>query len=93
LAGFKRPLAHVTAALRHHLLDYFVDAGQHDRRNIEVERPGGFEIESYFLLRRRLYGQIGRLLAVEDAVDVTGCAMKLIEVVNPVGDEPAGGHD
>jgi hypothetical protein len=46
--------------------------GEHCRRNGEAERPRGLEIDRQLVLHRRLHGKIGRLLALEDAVDVAG---------------------
>jgi hypothetical protein len=35
----------------------------------------------------RLHGQVGRLLAPEDAIDVAGRAAELVEVIEAVGDQ------
>ena len=40
-----------------------------------------------------LHRQIGRLLALEDAVDVAGRAPVLAGDVGPVGDQPAARHE
>ena len=37
---------------------------------VEAERLGGPEVDHQFVLGRRLHRQIGRLLALEDAVDI-----------------------
>ena len=42
------------------------------RRHGEAERLGGLEIDHQLVLGRSLDRQIGRLLALEDAIDVSG---------------------
>ena len=39
---------------------------------VEAERLGGLEVDHQLVLGRRLHRQVGRLLALEDAVDVAG---------------------
>ena len=55
------------------------------RRHVEAERLGGLEVDHRFVLGRRLHRQIGRLLALEDAVDVAGGTPVLIVEIRPVG--------
>jgi hypothetical protein len=40
--------------------------------HVQAERLGGFEIERQYVLGRCLHWQVRRLLALEDAIDVTG---------------------
>jgi hypothetical protein len=40
---------------------------------LEAERPGGLEVDHQLVLGRHLHGQVSGLLALEDAIDVTGC--------------------
>ena len=42
------------------------------------------------VLGRRLHRQVGRLLALEDAIDVAGRAPVLVDQVGPIGDQAAG---
>ena len=45
------------------------------------------------VLGRRLHRQVGRLLALEDAVDVAGGAPVLVDEIGPIGDQAAGGDE
>ena len=45
------------------------------------------------VLGRRLHRQVGRLLALEDAIDVAGRAPVLVDEIRPVGDQAAGGDE
>ena len=56
-----------------------VGAGKQRLRHCKTECLRGFEIDYQLILCRRLYRQIGWLLTLEDAIDVTGCAAVLTE--------------
>jgi hypothetical protein len=57
--------------------DHAVGAREEALRHVKAERPGGPEIDHELIFGRRLYRQIGRLLAFENAVDVAGRATEL----------------
>src|SRR5262245_65575842 len=59
--------------------DHFVGAGEQRRRHFEAERLRGRQVDHKLVLCRRLHRQVGRLLALEDAVDVRGRLPILIE--------------
>src|SRR5262249_5056878 len=54
-----------------------------------AERPGGFQIDDKFVLSWRLHRKVGRLLTLEDAVDVAGRFPILPSNVRAIGDEAA----
>ena len=77
----------------HLLLDHLVGAHQHGRRHVEAERLCGLQVEHGLVPGRRLHRQVGRLLALEDAIDVAGCLLVLVDTIRPVGDQAAGGDE
>jgi hypothetical protein len=56
-------------------LDHLVRRGQKRFRDGEAEGFGGLiKVDGQLILGRRLYWQVRRLLPLEDAMDITGCA-------------------
>ena len=52
-------------------------------RDHEAERLGGLEVDHHFVFNRCLHRQVGRLLALEDAIDITGRLPVLVDLVRP----------
>src|SRR6516165_691208 len=66
-------------------LDHLVGGG--------AEAFGRSEIDDQLELGRRLDRQVARLLALEDAIDVSGRAPELVDNIRPVGDQAAGRNE
>lgn len=75
------------------LFDHLVGACQHGLGNGEAKRLRGLEVDNQFLLDWCLDRQVGRLLALEDAINVTGRASKLVDPIRSVGDQSATDDD
>src|SRR5262249_51322048 len=80
------------ADIRPHSIDQFISAAEQRLRHDEAERLGGREVDYKLILGRRLHRQVGRLLALEDAIDIAGCASELFDQIRPIRDEAAVGH-
>ena len=59
------------ADLERRLFDHLVGAGEYCRRNCKAQRLRGFQIDHQLELGRRLHWEVGRLLAFENAIDIT----------------------
>jgi hypothetical protein len=66
------------------LLDHLVGTGEERWRHVEAQRLGGRHIEHGLVFHRQLHRQIGRLLALKDAVDVGGGAASMAYLVRPI---------
>src|SRR5262249_9740872 len=62
-------------------------------RYVEAYRFGGLEVDDKLILRRRLYRHVGRLLPLEDTVDVAGRAPVQIGPIKPIGGQTAGNDE
>src|SRR6185503_550914 len=70
--------------------DHLVGPEQQRRRQRHAERPGRVEIEDEPELRGLLDGQVRRLRALQDAIDLGGRAPEDLLDVRAVGHQPAG---
>src|SRR5215472_14065099 len=80
------------ADIRPHSIDEFISAAKQRLRHDEAERLRGLEVDYKLILGRRLHWQVGRLLAFEYAINITGCASELFDQIRPIRDEAAIGH-
>jgi hypothetical protein len=62
------------------LFDHLVGGGQQRLRHSEAERLAGLEVDHQLVLGRCLYREIGGLLALEDAIDISGRPPVLVDV-------------
>ena len=61
-----------------HVFDHFIGNGKQCRRHGKAERLRGLQVDRDLVFCRRLHRQVGRLLALEDAVEVAGRAPELV---------------
>jgi hypothetical protein len=66
------------------LFDHLVGACEQRRRHSEAQRLSGLEIYHQYVPDRRLHRQVGRLLAFEDAIDVTGRPLMRVDWIRPI---------
>src|SRR5438874_8909055 len=65
--------------------DHLVRAGEQRWGNCQSKRLGSVKIDDWFVLGRRLHRKIGRLLTLEDAIDVARRAAVWIDQVRAIG--------
>src|SRR5260370_10749876 len=58
------------AEMRHRLFNHLVGAAEQRQRHCDAERLRGLEVDGEFVLGRRLYREVRRLLALENAIDI-----------------------
>jgi hypothetical protein len=64
-------------------LDHLVGDRKHTRRNAQGAGLGGLEVDHQLVLGCSLHRQIGRLLILEDAVDIASRAAEQVERKSP----------
>jgi hypothetical protein len=77
----------------HSLFDHLIGAGQQRGRHCQSERFRGLHIDGQLIFGRHLNRQVGRLLALEDAVDKAGRLTVLLNEIRPIGDRAPGGDE
>src|SRR5215510_3555876 len=73
-----------TASSCHILFDHLVSAREQCRRQVEAECLCSFQINNQLVFGRRLHREIGRLLAVEDAIDIAGRTSLLVDEIGTI---------
>ena len=71
------------------LLNDLVGCHLHNQRHCEAERLRRFEIDDEFELGRPHHGKLGRLLTLEDAIDIEGRLAELVVYVHSIREEAA----
>src|SRR5262245_34333708 len=71
------------------LVDHLVGAQQNRSRHRKAERLGGLEVDRHLKFDRLLNGQVGRLRATENAIDIKGGATEYISQFSSVGKQTA----
>ena len=75
------------------LFDHLVGGGDECLRDGEAERLGGVAINHQRNFGGLLYGEVCRLFAFEDSIDVAGCTSVLVDQIRPVGDQAAAADE
>src|SRR5262249_45059830 len=74
------------------LFDEFVGGGEQRCWHSEAKRLGSLEIDDQLVFGRRLHRKIGRLLALEDAVDIACCTTVLVDKIRSIGNQSPGSN-
>src|SRR6516225_9273094 len=69
------------------LFGHMVGAGEKSLRHFKAERFGCLKVDCQFVLGWRLNWKVGRLLALEDAIDIAGRMPILVNFIRAIGDE------
>ena len=77
------PIADSCSATKGSLFDHLVGASEHRVRHGETKRLGRLQINRQIVLGWRLHRQVGRLLALENTIDVISRAPVLVECIGP----------
>ena len=85
----KGRLGQLSAIKRHNqqLFDLLVGAQQNRWRHGKAKRLGGLEVDDHLEFCRQLNGQIRRLRAAQNAIDIGGGATPVVYEVGSVGEQ------
>src|SRR5207248_10618986 len=70
------------------LFDHLVGELQEGFGDAKPKRFCGFEVDDKLKLDWRLCGEIGRVLALQDTIDIRGCPSKNIDGIGPIRHQP-----
>src|SRR6516164_1384642 len=84
---------HVEPPSRFTSFDHLVGAGEQRERNVDSGCLGRLGVDHKVVLCWRLHRQVARLLAFENAIDVTSRAPVLSDWIRAIGDEAAPGDE
>src|SRR5258708_39923110 len=71
------------------LIDHLRGSRQQSWGDRQVESLRRLEIDNQFVVSRSLNRQVGRLLALQDTINITSCASELLDSTRPIGDQAA----
>src|SRR5260370_31494148 len=66
------------------LIDHHSSSRQQSWGDRQVESLRRLEIDNQFVVSRSLNRQVGRLLALQDTVNITSCASELFDSTSPI---------
>ena len=75
------------------LFDHLVGLREQRGRDHYAERLSRLEIDHQFVRGRCLHRHIGRLLTLEEAIDITGRAPVWVDRISPIANQPAVGDE
>src|SRR5262249_31297463 len=73
------------------LFNQFVGAAEHRLRHGDAKRLRGLEVDNQFIFGRRLNRHVGRLFALQNAIDIGGCTPVLVNGIRAIRHKAAIG--
>jgi hypothetical protein len=87
------PIAAICAAAIPSLFDHLVGAGEQRREHVKTKCLRAFQIDYQLVFGGPLHGKVGRLLTLENAVDVISCVYGLTDDFRSIRDQAADGNE